>query len=180
MMGVTRFRSLKRKPLPMPSIVTKVYGSGLASPPCEFDEVTFSLKRSKRGAVIYLHQSSQTWNLNYAIDKWPATFDEARKLVATVAATHGWPDFKEVTKKRDPLPRGADRRNLADGKCSEAWLRSDIPKLFAEAALRCQHAGGYCIQDGFCHYGDCDMEMEQNPRPAIKQDGAYIYGCYGG
>lgn len=38
----------------------------------------------------------------------------------------------------------------------EAWLSSDVPERFAEAAIKCQHAGGFCMDDGFCHFdGQC-------------------------
>lgn len=44
---------------------------------------------------------------------------------------------------------------------SERWL---VPlantalhhERFANAMMKCRHAGGYCAEDGFCHYdGDC-------------------------
>lgn len=38
----------------------------------------------------------------------------------------------------------------------EQWLKSDDDEKFAEAAIRCQHAGGFCLSDGYCHYdGTC-------------------------
>ena len=38
----------------------------------------------------------------------------------------------------------------------EQWLVSEDHERYAEAALRCQHPGGYCTSDGYCHYdGTC-------------------------
>ncbi len=38
----------------------------------------------------------------------------------------------------------------------EAWLKSPDHEKFAAAAVKCQHAGAFCIQDGFCHNdGEC-------------------------
>ena len=47
------------------------------------------------------------------------------------------------------------------GRAFESWL---VPKgnddvdheRFAKAMMKCQHGGGHCAQDGFCHHdGDC-------------------------
>lgn len=45
----------------------------------------------------------------------------------------------------------------------ESWLRGNNHEQFALAMMRCQHAGGYCAQDGFCHFrrngdGSCFRE----------------------
>jgi hypothetical protein len=38
----------------------------------------------------------------------------------------------------------------------EAWLKSDDPEKFAEAAVKCEHTGAFCMEDGFCHFeGRC-------------------------
>lgn len=52
----------------------------------------------------------------------------------------------------------------------ESWLRSDDPKKFAIAACRCQHPGGFCIQDGHCHYGgDCFKSISKFPSKLDKE-----------
>lgn len=48
----------------------------------------------------------------------------------------------------------------------EAWLRpiADMSlhhERFAKAMSKCQHAGGHCAEDGFCHF--------DSPRPAQRQ-----------
>ena len=101
--NVSRFRSLNRKPLPKPAIVTKIYGFGIfgiCKPPSEYDEVTFWLQRSKRGTIIYLKQGSQTWSLSAAVDRYPKSFKEARVFVKQIAAKYGWPEFEETLKLR--------------------------------------------------------------------------------
>lgn len=41
-------------------------------------------------------------------------------------------------------------------KARESWLRSEDPERFAAAAVKCSHAGGFCMSDGYCHYdGRC-------------------------
>lgn len=48
----------------------------------------------------------------------------------------------------------------------EKWLRpvADTDRdheRFAKAMMKCQHAGGYCAQDGFCHFdGACFKSAE--------------------
>lgn len=38
----------------------------------------------------------------------------------------------------------------------EAWLKSEDPDKFASAAVKCEHPGGFCMEDGFCHReGQC-------------------------
>lgn len=49
----------------------------------------------------------------------------------------------------------ADEREQALPTPRESWLKMD-PEHFAAAMMRCQHAGAYCAEDGFCHFdGDC-------------------------
>lgn len=103
------------------------------------------------------------WSLNEAVGKWPETFQEARLLVQQIAASHGYQPFKEIVKDRMKRSTGDDGKAFKAGECREEWLSSDVPELWAEAMTRCQHAGGYCGQDGFCHYGDCNMTMRVNP-----------------
>ena len=45
-------------------------------------------------------------------------------------------------------------------QAKESWLKSTNDEKFAAAAMKCQHAGAYCMQDGFCHYeGICFSEI---------------------
>lgn len=38
----------------------------------------------------------------------------------------------------------------------ESWLRSPNHDRWAAAMVKCQHAGGHCGADGYCHYeGEC-------------------------
>ena len=163
--NVTRFRSMRRKPLPMPAIVTKIYGAGIAAAPSEFSEVTFSLRRSKSGPLIYLHSENQYWCINSVINRQPANYADARLIVAQLAATHGHPPFSELVQERQKRPTRAASALFKKGECKEEWLKSDIPALWAEAMVRCQHPAGYCGQDGYCHYGDCDMQMTSPATP---------------
>ena len=157
--NVTRFRSLRRKPLPMPAVVTKIYQSGFASAPSSFSEVTFSLRQSKAGPLIYLHADNQQWCINSVISRQPKNYEDARLLVKQLAATHGHPPFAERVKPRQKRPKGEASALFKRGECKEEWLSSDIPALWAEAMVRCQHPAGYCGRDGYCHYGDCNMQM---------------------
>jgi hypothetical protein len=51
----------------------------------------------------------------------------------------------------------------------ESWLRSDDSDKFAEAAVKCQHAGGFCLDDGFCHFeGICFRTGYSAMRRACK------------
>jgi hypothetical protein len=47
--------------------------------------------------------------------------------------------------------------DVSDGKAipRESWLRSKSHVRWAAAMTKCQHAGGHCGADGYCHYGDC-------------------------
>lgn len=163
-MGKIPFKARRRKPLPVPAVVTRIYGSGLIPPVSEFAPIRFSLKKTGRPpkTVIYLHKGAQMWSLSAAISRYPKTFQQARLLVQQVASSHGYEPFEEVVKPRVPRARGEDRRIFREGGCREAWLKSDIPELWAEAVSRCKHSGGYCGQDGFCHLGGCCMEMEKD------------------
>lgn len=47
----------------------------------------------------------------------------------------------------------------------EKWLASDNPYLFAQAAMKCRHAGAFCMSDGFCHFdGDCFVSNRAQER----------------
>lgn len=101
-------------------------------------------------------------NLSHLTGVFPSDFAAARQWVTAWADRHGM-DLEERVKRRDPRPSPAENKLFLAGGCREEWLSSDVPKLWAEAVTRCQHAGGYCGQDGFCHYGDCAMVMRPQP-----------------
>lgn len=56
------------------------------------------------------------------------------------------------------------------GPAREEWLKSEDPDEYAAAMVLCQHAGGYCSQDGFCHFeGSCFQPNEIGYREALKK-----------
>lgn len=125
--------------------------------------MTFRLKTRRRGVEMWLvtqDVNKFSWNLSAHENVWPANFTEARAYIARYAARYGQ-DILEAEPDRPRMKRatGDDARLLKAGGCREAWLDSDVPALWSEAMMRCGHAGGYCGQDGHCHYGNCDMEM---------------------
>lgn len=176
-------RARRRKRIPLPASALSV--SGALGLPLPETFTHFRLRRRKRGTEVWIigpaYAPSSTGkmlsmpfslNLSAMLDVWPASFPEARKWVAAYAAGHGQV-LEEECKDRGPRPAPEDRRVLRAGGCREAWLSSDVPELWAEAMVRCKHAGGYCGQDGFCHYGSCDMEMLPAP---LVQDAPEISG----
>lgn len=67
---------------------------------------------------------------------------------------------------------------------NETDLKSENQVKFAAAALQCQHPGGFCVSDGFCHYGgDCFRTNKQANLIAIrlikniKTDSSKIKDC---
>lgn len=161
-MGEIPFKARRKKPLPIPWVVTRIYRSGFVPPVSEFTPVKFSLHKIGQPSRtdIRVHMGLQSWSLSAALNRYPKTFNEARLVVQQVAASHGYEAFEEIKRVRVPRARGGDRRVLRDGGCREAWLGSVVPELWAEAMVRCKHAGGFCGQDGYCHFGDCNMEMK--------------------
>jgi hypothetical protein len=157
-------RARKRQPMPIPASACRIIGSMGINAPDTIGRVQYTLRTRKRGVEIMFKASASgaqafTWNVSAMLDVWPENFAEARQWVAAYAAGYGQ-TVQEITKPRDPQPTGDDRKVFKAGGCREWWLRSDVPKLFGEATFRCQHAGGFCMQDGYCHFGTCDMEME--------------------
>lgn len=52
----------------------------------------------------------------------------------------------------------------------EADLLSTNDKTYADAINRCQHAGAYCAQDGYCHFnGDCFVNLDLTREQAIAE-----------
>lgn len=90
------------------------------------------------------------------LDVWLPNFATARRWVAAYAVRHGQ-IIAETKKTRIAKAVGIDRKALRSGQCHESWLSSDIPELWAEAMVRCQHPAGFCGSDGYCHYGTCGM-----------------------
>lgn len=154
----------RRQPIPIPASATKIIGlmAGDDAIPGTMIDVRFRLKRLKKGVEVFLSVPGFSWNLSYTENRWPASFAEAREWVSAYAARYGQ-IFEEAVKDRAKVPTGNDRKLLKAGGCRESWLASDVPALFGEAAVRCHHAGAYCMQDGYCHLGDCDMEYDLPP-----------------
>lgn len=126
--------------------------------------VSFRLRRIHEGTVIFFTVAMDctpafTWNVSNLLGIYPKSFQDARKWVRAYAAGYGQ-SIVETRPDREKQPTGADGKLLKSGGCKESWLDSEIPKLFAEAATRCQHGAGFCLQDGYCHYGECNMEMD--------------------
>lgn len=163
-------KARKRKRFVTPEFITRV-SSTLGLPlPERFTHYTLRTRRCgvEVGLVAPVRwstgQETGHWiNLSYLSDIYPRNFAAARQWVRAWADRHGM-QLEEKAKPRYPSASRDDNAVFLAGGCREAWLSSDVPKLWAEAVVRCQHAGAYCGQDGFCHYGDCDMQMEkENP-----------------
>lgn len=157
----------KRKPVPIPATATRIIGAMGGSIGSTEYGITFRLRTLRRGVEMWMSIPGFSWSLSESEGVWPASFKEARKWLQAYAARFGQ-TFEETFPDRYPRPSGADRLLMKAGGCREAWLRSDVPALFGEAAVRCHHAGGYCMADGYCHFGDCDMEMDPQPAPSLQ------------
>lgn len=152
----------KRQPIPIPASATRIISCLGGDVPTPFYDVKMSLRTCAKGTDIWLSIPGFSWSLSQSENVWPKSFKEARKWAAAYAARYGQ-TFEEVIKERAPVGSRADRALLKAGGCKEAWLRSDVPALFGEAAIRCQHAGAFCFGDGYCHLGGCDMTMDPLP-----------------
>ena len=152
-------RARKRQPVPIPADACKIISYLGGDVPATVTNVRFRLTTLRKGVEIMLSVPGFSWNLSHTENYWPASFKEARRWIAAYAARYGQ-TFEEVVRPRSPVGSRADRALLKAGGCKEEWLRSDVPALFGEAAVRCQHAGAYCMSDGFCRLGGCDMVME--------------------
>lgn len=51
----------------------------------------------------------------------------------------------------------------------EAWLKSDDPERFAEAAIKCEHAGGFCMEDGYCHLDGACFRTDRSAMTAARR-----------
>lgn len=160
-----------RRPFPIPVDACRILnltGSDFVHQP-----VSYALRRRRDGvhimfSVVIGPRMAFSWTVG--ADKGLRSFDEARAWVRAYAARYG-NAVEEIVKERTPRPKGADAKLLKAGGCAEAWLSHDNPVLWAEAMVRCRHPAGYCGQDGYCHYGDCDMAM--SPEAASGDDGGH-------
>ena len=154
---VARFKA-KRRPFPIPASACEIIGGRVGS--TEYG-VRFTLKNRRTGTEVWLHTGRFSWNLSAMIDAWPKGFSAARVFVHGYAAQHGQV-VTEAPPRRPRSPRavGTDAALLRAGGCREAWLRCDIPSLWAEAMVRCQSPAAECGSKGRCAYGDCNMEMD--------------------
>jgi|GEM_PF-6539735 len=139
-----------RRPLPIPETACRIFGF---SAPDTWG-ARFSLRRSKRGVIITLIVPGFSWDLSHLEGRYPANFAEARKFVKQYGLRYGQ-TIEEVLR---PKQR---RWREPKGPAQESWLESENPKEFAEAIMVCEHAGGYCGQDGYCHYGGCFPAQER-------------------
>lgn len=158
----------KRSPLPIPADACRILAC-FDLPLRQIDRPRFRLRRCKEGTEIMFTittgpRTAFSWNVSYMQGVYPPSFSEARKWVHAYAAGFGQ-TIDEERKERMKAPVGEDRKLLRAGGCKESWLRSDVPTLFAEAAVRCKHAGAFCMSDGYCHFGTCNMQMDPEPPP---------------
>lgn len=52
----------------------------------------------------------------------------------------------------------------------ESDLLSTNDQTFAEAMMKCRHAGAFCMQDGYCHFdGECFTDQELTREEAIAE-----------
>lgn len=160
----------KRKPLPWPVEFGRVWSTLGLQVRHSDDMPWFKLKRRRQGVEVWLTNGLLSVNLSNVTRVWPSTFKEARRWVAAWLAGYGR-TATEATKKPRAKVHIVERRLACAGTCREAWLSSEDPTLFAEAMMRCQHPGAFCASDGFCHYGDCNMEMNSKaPEDETAQD----------
>ena len=149
----------KKRPIPLPADACRVISDLGGSVPDAWN-VRYSLRRCKDGTRVTLSIPGFVWNLSSYENHYPPSFAEARLWVAQYLGRYGQEAIEaEPNRPRAKRPSGTDRKVLETGGCLESWLMSDTPRLFGEAMVRCKHAGGYCGEDGFCHYENCDMTM---------------------
>ncbi len=152
-MAVVHMPRPRPRPLPIPPSACKTLGAfGL-----HIDRgaaARFRLRRRKGEAEVWMHLGNFQWSLNITEDVHPKTFAEARKVVAAYAWKHGQA-IEEIRAEAPPRGTKADYALAKVGGAKEEWLASDVPALFAEAMMKCEHSGGHCAYDGYCHYGGC-------------------------
>ena len=165
-------RLRKRRPFPIPASACRIIGD-LGGDTEQVGQVRFALTRSNGRAQIMFcvatgSGNTFSWNVTSLLGLEHETFAEARRWAHAYAAGYGHL-IEEVVKPRKQRVTGEDGKALRVGRCKEAWLSSAVPDLWAEAMVRCKHPGGYCGEDGYCHYRDCDMEMSDPlPRPVDR------------
>ena len=147
----------KRQPFPIPEIACVIIGAMGGDLPARYG-ARFSLRRRKAGVEVMFNVPGFTWNVTHLEGVTLPNFAAARAWVHAYAARFGQ-TVVEVVNPRTARPAGKAAKALKAGECHEAWLASDIPALWAEAMVRCQHPAGFCGEDGYCHYGDCAMQM---------------------
>lgn len=161
-------RARKRRAIPIPASACQIFGV-LGIRHDQYQQTKFRLSRRRAGVTIWFVRGRFSWNVSHLEKVRPANFKIARQWVAAYASRFG-EVLEEIIKPRTPIAVGADRKLLKAGGCHEAWLESSIPELWAEACMRCQHPGGFCSQDGFCHYGNCNMVMKPRPPAPPEED----------
>lgn len=155
-------RLRKRRSFPIPESACRIIGE-LGGTVDQIGKPRFSLSRCNKAAqIMFVIQASGgnafSWNVTSLLSLHHESYAEARKWAHAYAAGYGHV-IEEVVKPRKERPIGADGKAFRIGQCKEEWLASTVPDLWAEAMVRCKHPAGFCGQDGYCHYGDCDMEM---------------------
>lgn len=169
MTAMVRALQRRRRPFPIPESACRILD--LAARDFVVSPTTYSLRRHAGQVEVMLvvsvgaHQRF-SWNVTAMSGQQLGTFAEARRWVHSYAAGFGQTVTEaEPRRPRMKRPSRADAATMKEGVCKEAWLESDVPTLWAEAVVRCQHPAGYCGHDGYCHYGDCAMLM--NDRSAL-------------
>lgn len=92
---IAHFQALRR-PIPIPQDACRIY-AGLARKVDPFGELTFFLRRDRRGTNITLtlsgghgvDASALQWSLSRQHDHWPATYADARVWVREYLARYG-------------------------------------------------------------------------------------------
>ena len=169
-----------REPFPLPvHLESRCKIVDLTSRPRVGQPVTFHLRKKRGKTEIQVTWQDPlvpneliSWSLSQQYDYWPNKFEEARKYAVSYFARYGYGAVETGRKvgNRSKRPKGTERDLIKSGKCRESWLSSEVPVLWAEAMVRCQHPAGYCGHDGYCIYGDCDMELDVNLNPEVANE----------
>lgn len=174
MADVYRFRQRKksRSVITPPAITKALSAFGLY--PGNFTHFTINKRRKtsrrERSVEVWLWtEDKHGLNLSSVKNIHLSTEREARDYIKVFATGSGLHLTELISEeKKCPRPGREDAALLRQGIVKEEWLASDVPTLWAEAMVRCQHPAGFCGQDGFCHYGDCKMEMKPVEPHAVE------------